>query len=87
MRCSSHNDKLLLVKALKKQGEVVAMIGSTFDDALALNEVYKIIHLTIYYFCFSKMNSNYGLSTSYNHSGGHWNCNGCKRVSMCKGEV
>lgn len=37
---SSPNDKLLLVQALRKRGEVVAVTGDGTNDAPALHEVW-----------------------------------------------
>ena len=40
---SSPNDKLLLVQALRKGGEVVAVTGDGTNDAPALHEVCPIL--------------------------------------------
>lgn len=39
---SSPNDKLLLVQALRKGGEVVAVTGDGTNDAPALHEVCRL---------------------------------------------
>lgn len=48
---SSPNDKLLLVKALRKNGHIVAVTGDGTNDAPALHEVSIetcILHLVLF---------------------------------------
>jgi P-type Ca2+ transporter type 2C len=45
---SSPNDKLLLVQALKKGGEVVAVTGDGTNDAPALHEVCIFLGCTVF---------------------------------------
>lgn len=52
---SSPNDKLLLVQALRKNGDVVAVTGDGTNDAPALHEVRSPLSflINLYMFCVS----------------------------------
>lgn len=51
---SSPNDKLLLVQALRKRGEVVAVTGDGTNDAPALHEVCYLLLCTTLILTFSQ---------------------------------
>lgn len=58
---SSPNDKLLLVKALRKRGHVVAVTGDGTNDAPALHEVDLSCISSLFYafgFCFFNLISS-----------------------------
>lgn len=50
---SSPNDKLLLVQALRKGGEVVAVTGDGTNDAPALHEVDIDLYVHVYLFTYA----------------------------------
>lgn len=52
---SSPNDKLLLVQALRKGGEVVAVTGDGTNDAPALHEVCTFLGCTVFRLKISKI--------------------------------
>lgn len=56
---SSPNDKLLLVKALRNKGHVVAVTGDGTNDAPALHEVCELLFIILFCIKLLKLSSGH----------------------------